>query len=504
MKRVVSCTEMKALDSGTIVNKGIPSCVLMERAALKVAEIIELKCESDKNQEKILCVCGSGNNGGDGVALARILYLHGYDVTIYLAGNSVHQTSEMSRQIKIANSYNVPFADDMDFGRYSVIVDAIFGVGLSRPIEGKYKEIIDAINNISAYKVAVDIPSGINGNTGEILGTAFKADVTVTFAYKKIGLCLYPGRKIAGEVIVADVGIYGNENEDPDYMEVEPRDIKLLPEHVPDGNKSTFGKVLIVAGSHGMCGASYLCANGAFAAGAGMVQILTCEENRIPLQTMLPEAMVNCSEDEKGWQKVFDWCDVVTVGPGIGFSEESRQKVVWFLKEAKRTGKTIVVDADALNIIAQNPELYEYIDRNVILTPHIGEMHRLSGLRIDEIQRDRMSAAMKTSLKSKAVCVLKDASTVVADSNGKIYFSLAGNSGMATAGSGDTLTGIIAGISGRSSKLKDAKTDLAKIAAVSVLLHGMAGDFAADEIGRSGMKASDIAAYTSKILKQYE
>ena len=213
MKYIVTCREMKMLDSHTIQKKGIPSLVLMERAALKTAEEIEAHFREYPGQQKILCVCGSGNNGGDGIAIGRILFLHGFDVKIYMAGNPSHMTEETRQQLDIAGNYHVPLVNNPDMNEYTTIVDAIFGVGLSRTVEGHYRDVIRQMNEASAWKVAVDIPSGVNGDTGMELGTAFCADLTVTYAFCKAGLCLYPGRKLAGKVVTGDIGIYQDNTE---------------------------------------------------------------------------------------------------------------------------------------------------------------------------------------------------------------------------------------------------------------------------------------------------
>ena len=218
----------------------------MERAALKVAEELERTLADKKQEERILCVCGSGNNGGDGVAVARILKLHGYRTSLYLVGNPDHRTVEMQRQLDIAAACQVPVVNNLETEEYTTIVDAIFGVGLSRPVEGSYRDVIMALNQLNAWKVAVDIPSGVNGDTGAELGIAFHADLTVTFAFRKAGLCLYPGRKFAGKVIVADVGIYASDKVKPYLWQTEKTDIHFLPDKIVDGNKGTFGKILDV------------------------------------------------------------------------------------------------------------------------------------------------------------------------------------------------------------------------------------------------------------------
>lgn len=338
MREIVTAVEMKELDHNTIQKAGISSPVLMERAALKTVEEIVQRLKN-KEKEKILVVCGTGNNGGDGLAIARLLQLRGVRTWYYIAGKEEKMTAETAGQLKTAEYYQVPRVHNLDLDEYTTIVDAIFGVGLSRPVEGKYAELISTMNRASAYKVAVDIPSGIDSDTGFEKGIAFRADLTVTFAFRKRGLCFYPGRMYGGEIVVADIGIYSIPGKKICMHHLEREDLKMLPERVPYGNKGTFGKVLLIAGSEGMCGAAYLSAAAALKSSAGMVKIQTVEANRIPLQTLLPEAMITCDFDEKKNQAMLDWCDVLVIGPGLGTGAQSRERAQWFLAKAAECKK---------------------------------------------------------------------------------------------------------------------------------------------------------------------
>lgn len=501
MKQVVTCQEMKSCDSYTIEKMGVPSCVLMERAALKVVEELEKRFTTENIKQKILCVCGSGNNGGDGVAIARILHQHGYQSAIYLAGNPDHRTEEMQRQCQIAVNYQVPVVNNLHNEEYTTIVDAIFGVGLTREVKGEYRELIAELNEMSGWKVAVDLPSGVDGDTGIELGIAFCADLTVTFAFRKAGLCLYPGRKLAGQIVVADVGIYREDGAEPKLFSMEKSDLRELPEKEAEGNKGTFGKVLVVAGIPGMCGAAFLSASGAFATGAGMVKIITPEENRIPLQTMLPEAMISCTGD---WENDFNWSDVLVIGPGIGMTVKAADKVRFFLKKAKQEGKPVVLDADGLNLLAENPEWKKYLGSHVILTPHMGEMSRLTGKSIRELKSDRAGAARALVAETGAVCVLKDACTVTAAPDGRAWINLLGNAGMATAGSGDVLSGVLAGMQAMYLETPIEEKDAGFYAALGTMLHGAGGDQAALRKGMAGMKAGDVACGVAEILKEQQ
>lgn len=496
MKKIVTCEEMKKLDNATIHKIGVASEVLMERAALKVVE------ETEKylgKSEKILVVCGSGNNGGDGIAIARLFHLKGVRAEFYMAGNKEKMTRETLLQYKIATGYQVPEVNNPAWDEYTTIVDAVFGVGLARPIEGHYAEIIHEMNSARAKKIAVDIPSGVNGDTGLEMGIAFSADLTVTFGYRKRGLCFYPGRLYAGKIVIADIGIYEQEAVKASARCLEKEDLKLFPERDPGGNKGTFGKILFVTGSAGMCGAAYLSASAALRTGAGMVKIQTVEENRIPLQILLPEAMVCSRFDEESNEQLLSWCDVIVIGPGFGTSVASRERAQWFLTAAAREKKPLILDADGLNLLAMHPQWKEFLGGNVVLTPHIGEMSRLCGRSIGEIQETIAQTAVDYAKETGTVCVQKDACTVVTDGKDDIYLNLSGNSGMATAGSGDVLAGLLAGILCMYLKTEEQPSMVLK-AALGVYLHGLCGDLAAAEKGKRSMLAGDIIAYLPRAL----
>lgn len=513
MKKIVTCSQMKLLDHGTIHNMHVPSLVLMERAALATAEEIRKYLEKKNGpgnleKERILAVCGSGNNGGDGIAIARLLHLAGIHSEIYLAGNPDKMTEETRHQWEIARNYGVPATNNPVWDEYTVIVDGIFGVGLSREISGTYKEIIHCINQTRAYKVAVDIPSGIHGDTGAVLGIAFQADLTVTFAYRKRGLCFFPGRAYAGRILVADIGIYDRNRDgsglaDQAAWHLEKRDVETLPARSAWGNKGTFGKVLLVAGSKGMCGAAYLSASAALHGGAGMVKLQTVEENRIPLQSLLPEAMVTCEFDEASNEKNLNWCDVLVIGPGLGTDRVGKERLLWFLKNGTKAGKPVILDADGLNFLAMNPQWLEYLNQQTILTPHMGEMSRLTGRTISGLKADPAASAWEFAKKTGCVCVLKDACTTVADGDGSLYLNLSGNCGMATAGSGDVLSGMIAAV--LCMYLSSAENrDISYKTALAVYIHGLCGDIAREKKGTHSMTAKDMIEALPEILKLAE
>ena len=492
MKTILTCNEMKDADRHTIEETGIPSCVLMERAALACAE------EAEKRWDKrstILAVCGSGNNGGDGIAAARILYSRGYPARVLFAGNRDHMTTETARQMEIAEKTGVPvlWLDEAPDALEDVlckdpmILDALFGIGLSRPVEGRIAALIRRINKTRGFKIAVDIPSGINGDTGEVCGTAYKADLTVTFAYLKRGLCLYPGKAYCGKTITAEIGVKPAVDHVPGtgsrrVCMVEDQDFRFLRNRDPGGNKGTFGKVLVVAGSSGICGAAYFAAAAALRCGAGMVMIHTAPENRIPLQMLLPEALISCSDSEEERQRIYDWSDVVIAGPGIGTGNIAKENTLWFLKKCREDEKPLVLDADGLNLLAANPSWKNYLGENAVLTPHPGEMSRLTALPVMELKKDLLSAAYSYSMDTHSVMVLKDAATVITYPDGRGFINGTGNDGMATAGSGDILTGILAAFLLKGHAGPET----------AVCFHGICGDIAAEKLGRSSVTAGSV------------
>lgn len=496
MKGIVTCRQMKEMDAYTIEKMGVPSLVLMERAALAVTEKL---LEQPESLRKVLVVCGMGNNGGDGIAVARLLHQKGICCQVYLLGNPDRMTAETKQQYEIAKNYGVGFVNNLHPEEYTTIVDALFGVGLHRKVEGDCARLLSALNAARARRVAVDVPSGISGDTGQVLGTAFMARETVTFAFGKPGLYLAPGCAYAGEVTVAEIGILENEKERPGRFLLEPSDArKWLPKRDTYGNKGTFGKALLLVSQKSMAGAGCLCAGACFATGAGMVKLHSFEENRVIFQTAVPEAMVTAQEAGKLDFSLLDgdlrWCDAIAAGPGLGTGEESWQLLRHLL--AHRT-QPMVLDADALNLISCHSEARGLIRKGDILTPHLGEMSRLTGRSISDIQENLPEAALALHGETGAVCVLKDARTWIAAGKDHQYVSTAGNDGMATAGSGDVLSGILAGLLASGMEAEQA-------APLGVLLHGMAGDAASRKKGRRGMRAGDLPKALCQVLREIE
>lgn len=485
MNDIVNSKEMKSCDQGIIEHYGVPSLVLMERAALSVVEEIKRRTTKEKS---VLIVCGSGNNGGDGIAIGRLLYLEGYKVCIVFAGKETSASEETKTQLTIARQYQVPITTAIPDAAYDVVVDSLFGIGLCREIEGQYYDLISHMNAMTGLKVAVDISSGINGDTGAVMGIAFRADVTVTFAFAKIGHLLFPGADHTGELLVKEIGIdaHGFLGSMPKVHVATKEDLMSIPKRPNDSNKGTFGKVLVIAGTVNMAGAACFSAKAAYRTGAGLVRVFTHQANRTIVQSLVPEAILTTYEEssESELKKILeciDWASVIVIGPGLGQSQYACLLVETVLKNAS---VPCIVDADALNLIAKH-----HMDLNqchsLIVTPHIGEMSRLSKQSIQEIKADPILTASTYAMEQGTVTVLKDARTVIALPDGEVYINISGNSGMSTGGSGDVLTGIIAG-------LLCQGVDCAKAAYFGVLVHGLAGDAIAKHVGQRSLMASDI------------
>lgn len=488
MKYILTGKQMKAVDSHTMNEIGIPGIVLMERAALSVASLIMEKETRDKT---VLVVCGVGNNGADGLAVCRMLHLNGYNTCICILGDISKATDDFKTQLNIVKKLGVQIDDKMK--SCDIIVDAIFGVGLSREITGKYKNAIEEINKERARRYAVDIPSGVDADTGKILGTAVKAHDTVTFGYHKVGTVLYPGADYCGKVTVADIGFAGDMEPDDKIKYIEKQDLKNVPKRKNYSNKGTYGKVLIIAGSRDISGAAVLSALAAFKTGAGMVRVFTHENNRGIIGRLIPEAMINTYNTEhfdmKSLEACINWCNVIAVGPGIG-TGELQTKMIEKVLDAKLL---TVLDADGINTISRKKEIKNKLHKNVIMTPHLGEMSRFMAVSVEEIAENLIKYAEKVNYQYGVSVVLKDARTVIVNNNGT-YINLTGNSGMATAGSGDVLTGIIVALLGMKAGLDNA-------AVLGPFIHGLAGDLAAKEFTKESMMAGDIVKKIAETLK---
>ncbi len=502
MKYLVRKEEMKRYDANTTAYFGIPSMVLIERAALAAVE--ELAGMGICTGSRILIAAGTGNNGADGLAMARLLQLMGHEVLVLVSDDRTRATEENREEYAIAERYGIAhesfdgflagIEEHEDYAgacRYDVIVDAVFGVGLSRRIEGTLARLLTCLNDLPGKKLAVDIPSGIDADDGSVLGTAFRADLTVTFSYEKLGMRLFPGQEYCGRIVCRSVGIddcsflAGQGGQKPAAAALTRADLALVPARRPRTNKGSYGRVLVIAGCAGMAGAAYFSAKAAYLSGCGLVRILTPEENRVIIQSTLPEAVLTTYDgsrpDGKLTAEALRWADAVVCGPGLGTSDAARKLV----HTALQAQVPLVLDADALNILAEEPETLRNSPAKRIITPHLGEMARLVKAPVCEI-RDRLTRTAEEFARSyRLICVLKDARTVTAVADGMTYVNLSGNNGMATGGSGDVLTGVIAGL-----LAQGLEPELA--APLGVYIHGAAGDEAAGRTGRYSLTAQTL------------
>lgn len=527
MQYIADAREAKKIDGISIQEMGIPSFVLMERAALKVADFITKIADAAK--DRVLILCGMGNNGGDGLAIGRILTERGFQTAFTLLGEEKKASMEMKQQILIARNLQVSEVTNPQMADYTILVDAIFGIGLTRDITGNYAACIEEINRADAAVISVDIPSGIDASDGKVLGCAVRADYTVTFGVNKRGLVLFPGTLYAGQVLTEEIGFPKKaiEKAAPAVFSYERSDIpKLFPKRIPRSNKGSYGKCLVIAGSGQISGAAYFAAAAAYRMGSGLVRVFTHENNRTMLQTKLPEALLATYSEEPGlssehgnhsqdyitgkedlWQKHqeeehtkyirelqknISWASAVIIGPGLGTSPMAGL----FLQEVLQVKDIpVLIDADGLNLLSKFSEYFGEnntirLPANFVLTPHLMEMSRLTGSGIPEIQENFIDTACKHT--EGATIVLKDARTVVSDGT-RIYLNQSGNSALAKGGSGDVLGGIIGGLLTRGMEPFDA-------AALGVYLHGLTAEEYVKRGGFSTMFASDILEGLSCIL----
>lgn len=514
MQYLLNAEEAGRLDSISIQEMGIPSLVLMERASLSLAERVR---KHVNRKEKILVVCGMGNNGGDGVAAGRILMEWGYDISIFLLGNREKASPEMHTQLKIAENLDMQFVEAPDLMEYPVLLDAVFGIGLSREITGSYAEWIEKMNTSGSKIISVDIPSGVSAGTGAVLGTAVKADITVTFGENKLGLLLYPGYLQAGKVYVEDIGFPGAalKKVDPKNFSYEKEDMdRLFPKRKPDSHKGTYGKLLVAAGSEKISGAAFFAAKAAYLTGCGLVKVVTHENNRTMLQEKIPEALLsvyagNGSFTDQRSSSYADshnnstcfsgtdlsediaWASAVLIGPGLGTSSQAEKLLDQILKIRE---KPVLIDADGINLLAKRGDCVKegqiLLPDNFILTPHMLEMSRLVNVPAEELKKDMLSYVKRT--KNGAILVLKDARTLVSDGK-QVFVNTSGNHALAKGGSGDVLSGIIGGLLARGE-------DIFSSASLGVYLHGMTAEEYIKEKSSSSMLASDILNMLPQIL----
>ena len=500
--RFAGSNEMKAMDTHAIEVVGIPSDTLMRRAASGAVEAAkEMLGGKDK---KTVIFCGSGNNGGDGIAMAAYLRQEGYPVDCVMVGSREKMTWDSRVMVEWYESLGAVLMDyeegKNDLSGCRLIVDALFGTGLSRNISGKYESLIGKINDSCIPVLACDIPSGISADTGEILGCAVKADVTVTFNLPKTGQLLPPGTEYTGKLLVHDIGIPQESKDTVEFFGeyvTEDMVFSWLPEMKLESHKGDNGKVLLLCGSKGYTGAAALAAKGALRTGAGLVYLGVPEAVYPILAGKLDEPVVfplpSNGNGRFGRMAVGDIIenlrdkDAVLVGPGMGRCYDTEAVVDAVLENARCP---IILDADGINVLEGHIDRLDRAAAPVVMTPHEGEFRRLGG----DLSGGRIAGAKALAEKTGAVVVLKGYRTITAGPDGQVFVNSTGNPGMATGGSGDVLSGILTCLLGQG-------MEPIKAAVAAVWLHGKAGDVAAKKLGRRSMLPSDMIDALSAILR---
>ena len=492
--KLATAEEMRLIDRETIEKYGIPAAVLMERAGLAVAEHIK----EHYPPKKIVVLCGAGNNGGDGLVAARILHAWGYRVTVRMAVRRAGLADECAAQLNRAEKFGVPviFGAQLTAADLhgAVVLDALLGTGISKPVTGALASLVRQVNEAGVPVVSVDIPSGISADTGQVLGVAIRADATVTFGLPKCGHALHPGVDHAGFLSVVDIGFPPallHDRRIAAETVVDGTAAGLLPARPTDAYKNMFGHVLIIAGALGKTGAALMTASACLRSGAGLVTLGVPESlldvfmGRVTEAMLLPlpdtgdGALASFAADEIVRQ-IPGKFNVLAVGPGLGTSTEIHTVMRELIA---RSSVPMVLDADGLNAIAGQPGALRAAKSPLVLTPHPGELRRLDpNVPAD---RSRIDAASRFAAEYGVTLVAKGAPTVCAAADGRAFVNTTGNPGMATAGTGDVLTGIIAALLAQGMEPVNA-------AVLGVYLHGRAGDMAAGRYGQHSLIATDI------------
>jgi ADP-dependent NAD(P)H-hydrate dehydratase / NAD(P)H-hydrate epimerase len=485
MLKILNSEQIKKHDQFTIQGESISSIDLMERAS---RAFVSWFLERYDATQKVGIVCGTGNNGGDGVAIARLLHDWNYPVKVWIVRGGVKESPDFTANLKRLEKISVQDitteAESNLFSDRTILIDAIFGSGLSRPVEGIYSTVIDCLNHAKAIKLSVDIPSGLFVDQHSH-GIIFKAHHTISFQHPKLAFLMPENREVVGEWHLVDIGLSKKylKEVDVSYSLTTLKSVKrILKPRSRFDHKGNYGHALLIAGSTGKMGASVLSAKAALRTGLGLLTAHVPKSGYSIIQTTVPEAMatIDQSADCFSGRAVEDIYDAIGIGPGLGQSTESVKGLKEVLQKFK---KPIVIDADALNILSANPDLQKLIPVGSILTPHPGEFERLAGAWKNDF--DRLEKLKEFSRRIQSVVILKGAYTSIATPHNEVFFNPTGNPGMATGGSGDVLTGILTSLLAQGYQAE-------KAAILGVYLHGLAGDLAAREKGQDSLIASDI------------
>lgn len=501
--KVATAAEMRDIDRQAIEYYGIPGIVLMENAGVETVQAIERML--DNLQYKKICIlAGKGNNGGDGFVVARHLTNQGAKVKVFLIGNKEEMKGDAAINFNILHKMNIDVVEvtgERDWDKVKIaatfadcLVDALLGTGFRGILTDEMYKAVQTINEANKPVVAIDIPTGVDADNGQVLTIAVQATHTVTLGLPKPGIVLYPGASYVGDLLVADIGLPASLLTAPAIKQnlITAGEIRtLIMKRRQDAHKGTCGKVLVVAGSRGLTGAAALASTAALKSGAGLVTLAIAESLNDIMEVKLTEVMTlplpEAAAGSIGTDALApilefaEKCDAVAIGPGLGNHPETKELIQEIIRQLD---KPLVIDADALNAISECGSLLTGTKALPILTPHPGEMARLIGLSAEEVNQDRVYVARLAAEQFGSIVILKGARTIVAYPDGEVYINISGNAGMATGGTGDILTGMISSMIAQGLSSHTA-------ALVSVYLHGLAGDISAQS-GMIGLTASDV------------
>jgi NAD(P)H-hydrate epimerase len=494
--KIATVSQMRAMDQSAIENFAIPEALLMENAGGAAHRV--LRDRFPLTGKRVLLLCGSGNNGGDGLVVARKVLSDGGHPRVYLLGDPDRYRGASAENWKITRKLGIETVSDAAaadlptlLSSSDIVVDGILGTGLSKPVRGRYAAVIEAVNAAGRPVISLDIPSGIHGDNGQIMGTAIRAALTVTFGLPKVGNLLYPGYQHGGRLYATHIAF------PPDLTRSSGLKMALnqpppLPDRNPAGHKSTFGDALFIAGAAGYYGAPYLAARSFLKAGGGYSRLAAPAAIIPTIASLGPELVfLPQSETDSGSLALGNHDqlaaaaasrDMVVIGPGLSLNVETASLV---RNLVKTIAVPLLIDGDGITAISQSPEILRHRPAGTVVTPHMGEMARLTGLSLDAIKKDPVGIVQKTAAQLQATIVLKGAHSLIGFPDQRVYVNTSGSHAMATAGSGDVLTGAIAAMAG-------SGLDLDMAVCKGVALHGAAGDIAAETSGADGVTAVDI------------
>ena len=503
--KVSRVAEMQAFDRTAMETYGIPEALLMENAGQAVYAVLAHEL-SIAGKTFVVC-CGVGNNGGDGLVIARQLHAKGAHVKVYMCGDASKLRGAAQLNLEIVSRLPIALASGdhaptllQDLAQCDAIIDALFGTGLRRAVEGVYRQVIEAINASGKPVLSVDIPSGVHGDTGQIMGTAVRAQYTVTFGLPKLGNLLFPGYDLGGKLYLSHIS-FPPAMYTADTLPLAINDPLPLPARSRTAHKGSVGDVLFIAGAAGYFGAPLLAAM-AFLKGGGGYSRLAAPASMVPFLAgrgseivFVPQRETDAGsialDNKQALLQLAERVDMVVIGPGLSLHAETQELVRQLVRQIQTP---LLVDGDGITAVCQDLEVLRQRQAMTVLTPHLGEMARLTARSVPEIDASKIDILQHTARHLRAIIVLKGAHSLVGYADERLWINLTGNPGMATAGSGDVLTGAIAAMFGLGLAIPEAVR-------LGVFVHGLAGDLAAAHLGEDGMTAQDILAYLPEAIK---